>query len=640
MLPKKIIHKFKNLWIKQRVLLLVSGFGFTLISFYSVFSYFNEKSSLLESIDTRLRSAAIAAKYIVGDEFHEKIAANNSLSEEDHLNNILKQNSITKQLNLKYVYTMIEREGTVFFTSSSATDEELAEKSYSPFMDQYTEASEELLKCFKDKSTRFEEYSDRWGVFRSILIPYTTKSGNNYVIGADIPIDQINALLIKSFLQNLLGGISLFIIFMLITTVRIKKLLKPIHDIAEKATKISEGDTSISITEEGGGEILLLSRALRKMLSTITLHLDSLKIEKDNAELKVKEAIKNSEAQRVYLNESVHSMLDAMTKFSEGDLTININHDKNDIIGKLYRGFNTSIRKINNMLLRVSNLIYSSVNTGKEISNYTSQMTQAVNLHTKQVSEIKSAADNISRTILNTSKNASEAAIVSRNSGQIALEGGRIVEETIEGMNRISDVVKNSATTILTLGNSSRMIGEIIQVIDDIAEQTNLLALNAAIEAARAGEQGRGFAVVADEVRKLAERTSKATKEISNMIIKIQSDTNEAVLSIEQGTKEVEIGKGLANKSGQALKDIIQETGMVTKLIEQVATTTETQLVNAEEITNNITGITNITEQTVTGIEQIANSATALEKLTKNLQVLINEFSITDSEKKQLIEYR
>ena len=155
-------------------------------------------------------------------------------------------------------------------------------------------------------------------------------------------------------------------------------------------------------------------------------------------------------------------------------------------------------------------------------------------------------------------------------------------------MIKISEVVKQSAETVQALGKSSDQIGEIVQVIDDIADQTNLLALNAAIEAARAGEQGRGFAVVADEVRKLAERTTKATKEIATMIKQIQKDTNDAVESMQQGTAEVEVGKKLAEKAGSSLQEIIHGAEQVVDIVTQVAAASEEQSSAAEQISKNI----------------------------------------------------
>ena len=206
-----------------------------------------------------------------------------------------------------------------------------------------------------------------------------------------------------------------------------------------------------------------------------------------------------------------------------------------------------------------------------------------------------------------------------------------MVNETIKGMNRISEVVQNSAEIVQQLGRSSGHIGEIVQVIDDIADQTNLLALNAAIEAARAGEQGRGFAVVADEVRKLAERTTKATKEIALMIIQIQKDTQSAVVSMEKGTKEVESGRKLADKAGESLKEIIAGAQSVVDIISQVAAASEEQSATSEQISKSIEAISSVTQQSTEGVQQVAKATEDLSRLTHNLQNLVKKFKINAS---------
>jgi methyl-accepting chemotaxis protein len=245
-----------------------------------------------------------------------------------------------------------------------------------------------------------------------------------------------------------------------------------------------------------------------------------------------------------------------------------------------------------------------------------------------QTSEVASAVEEMTRTILETTKNSSIAAEAAKNAGTIAKEGGKVVLQTIEGMNRISEVVSKSAKTVQALGKSSDQIGEIVQVIDDIADQTNLLALNAAIEAARAGEQGRGFAVVADEVRKLAERTTKATKEIALMIKQIQKDTSGAVASMEEGTNEVEKGKHLADKAGESLQEIITGADKVVDVITQVAAASEEQSSASEKISKNVEVISNVAHESAAGVQQIARAAEDLSRLTINLQELVLKFKI------------
>ena len=236
---------------------------------------------------------------------------------------------------------------------------------------------------------------------------------------------------------------------------------------------------------------------------------------------------------------------------------------------------------------------------------------------------------------METSKNTSMASDTARIAGEKAREGGKVVTMTIDGMNRIADVVEKSADTVFVLGQNSDKIGEIIQVIDDIADQTNLLALNAAIEAARAGEQGRGFAVVADEVRKLAERTTNATKEIASMIHTIQNDTADAVTSIQEGKKEVESGKVLALKAGDVLKEIVEGAGQVADIIVQVAAASEEQAATVEEIGQNVEAISSVANDSASGIQQIASATEDLNRLTTSLLGLLGHFTVSEDMKKQ-----
>jgi methyl-accepting chemotaxis protein len=227
-----------------------------------------------------------------------------------------------------------------------------------------------------------------------------------------------------------------------------------------------------------------------------------------------------------------------------------------------------------------------------------------------------------------TAESAAEFADSAKKTAAATQESGVIVRQTIDGMNKIDDVVRRSAATVEELGRGSNQIGEIIQVIDDIADQTNLLALNAAIEAARAGDQGRGFAVVADEVRKLAERTTKATKEIATMIKKIQKDTQDAVLVIRQGTGEVERGKELVAKTGQALEAAMQSANRSSETYAQIASTNKEQSEEMKELSDNIGSVTQAVQETSIGTVQVAEAAMNLNRLAEYLSKLVGGFRI------------
>lgn len=325
------------------------------------------------------------------------------------------------------------------------------------------------------------------------------------------------------------------------------------------------------------------------------------------------------------LSESA-SIINAM---AHGDFTQRISSNYKGYYESLKQNVNKLADSLNEALSEVAINTETVLQTAKEISSSSEQMAAGAQEQTQQASEVAHSVEEMTKTILENSKNASLAAETAKGSGEKAVEGGKAVKNTLEGMIRIAQVVEKSAVKVEELGKNSDQIGEIIQVINDIADQTNLLALNAAIEAARAGEQGRGFAVVADEVRKLAERTTKATKEIATMIKQIQADTHNAVASMKEGTIEVNRGKQLAEQAGSVLEEIILGSDKVTDIAVQVAAASEEQSASAEQISKNVEAISNVTRETTIGIEHMAHAAEDLDRMTSNLQELVKRFKLS-----------
>jgi len=245
-----------------------------------------------------------------------------------------------------------------------------------------------------------------------------------------------------------------------------------------------------------------------------------------------------------------------------------------------------------------------------------------------QAGTVATASEEMSCTSSEIANNCLMAVESSQRASDSASSGFGVVQETVDEMGRIAERVKESAQTVESLGARSDQIGEIVGTIEDIADQTNLLALNAAIEAARAGEQGRGFAVVADEVRALAERTTKATKEIGTMIKAIQMETKGAVSSMEEGVKAVEKGTIDAARSGHALQEILEQANSVTMQINQIATAAEEQTATTNEITNNIQQITEVVHETAKGSQESAAAANQLSRLAEELQQLVGTFKL------------
>ncbi len=350
------------------------------------------------------------------------------------------------------------------------------------------------------------------------------------------------------------------------------------------------------------------------------------------------------------MNTEFEDFVSVVEAISNNDLTQtieqkeieNLNIDAKDEIGIMSRAIESTLASkkaigdaLNKMCGNLVSVIGSinqnsqAVSTAAtEISASAEQMSQGATKQSEQVNQVSVAVEEVAATIVESTKNATDAKDASQKASETAGSGGQIVSDTIHGMQKISDVVQESAESITKLATSADQIGEIISVIDDIADQTNLLALNAAIEAARAGEQGRGFAVVADEVRKLAERTGKATGEITEMIKGIQNQTTEAVGSMETGIKEVTQGRELADKAGNSLNEIVTMSQSVVDMITQIATASEEQSAATEEISKNIEHISTVTKETEVGAHESAKAAEQLNQQAEELKAIVNQFKL------------
>ncbi len=309
-----------------------------------------------------------------------------------------------------------------------------------------------------------------------------------------------------------------------------------------------------------------------------------------------------------------------------GDLTQRLDDTSKSEIGQLAKGFNVFVENLHGIISDVRRATGEVAAAATEIAANSEEMAAGMDEQTGQVMQVSTALEEMSSSIIEVANMCNQASSQAQDAGTSAENGGEIVNRTIGEIETISQQVNESAQSVTNLGRKSEQIGEIIEVINDIADQTNLLALNAAIEAARAGEHGRGFAVVADEVRKLAERTQHATEEVSRSITEIQQETQAAVERMDSGREQVKKGVDLSKEAGGALGQIVDGTQNVSREIGDIAAAADEQSSTAEEISRSVEQINAVMRQTAEGTSQSATAAVQLSHNAEQLQSIVMRF--------------
>ena len=312
----------------------------------------------------------------------------------------------------------------------------------------------------------------------------------------------------------------------------------------------------------------------------------------------------------------------------ESDLTKRLPSLRQDELGSLAHQFNQFLDKIHGIISQVAGTAHQVASASEQLSSSATLQAQGADTQKDQITRIATAMQEMSSTVQQVSENCLRAAEASGRAAHTAREGGTVVKQALTQMRAISESVSGTAKEMGELGKNSEHIGRIASVIDDIADQTNLLALNAAIEAARAGEQGRGFAVVADEVRKLAERTTTATKEIAEMIKTIQSGTSGAVKAMESASVQVQQGVASTERAGESLQQIIRMSEEVGGMITSIATGATQQSSATAEINQNMDQIASLVNESNVGAQESAKACHDLSDLASDLQQLVSSFKL------------
>ncbi len=338
-------------------------------------------------------------------------------------------------------------------------------------------------------------------------------------------------------------------------------------------------------------------------------------------------ALDAMEIQNRHNQDAILQLLDEMGDLADGDLTASATVTE-DITGAIADSVNYTIDALRDLVENINNTTLQVASAAQETQATSLHLTDASEHQAQQITEVSTAINEMAGSIEQVSQNASQSSDVAKQSVQLATEGNVAVKKAITGMDTIREHIQETSKRIKRLGESSQEIGDIVELINDIAEQTNILSLNAAIQATMAGEAGRGFAVVADEVQRLAERSSKATKQIEAIVRTIQSDTNEAISSMEKSTTGVVLGAKLSQDAGTSLEQIETVSNQLAALIDNISNAAKQQAKAAISTSDSMNVIQEITMQTSTGTYESAASIGRLLELTNDLRKSVSGFKL------------
>jgi len=328
----------------------------------------------------------------------------------------------------------------------------------------------------------------------------------------------------------------------------------------------------------------------------------------------------------------VEKAAEQLELMSKGDFTFSISQNaikRGDELGVIARAMDALNTNLKNIFNEIITSVHSLTSSATQLSSIAEEMSRTAESSSSRANSVATASEEMSQTVVDVAKNTASIAESAKRAVDTAQHGNNIVEKSVSEVREIDETVNESAKFVKSLGERSVHIGEIVSVINDIADQTNLLALNAAIEAARAGEQGRGFAVVADEVRKLAERTAQATSEIEDMIKAIQNEVAKAVDKMDSATLKVQSGVDLTTQAGDALKAIVKSSDELQLMVQQIASATEEMSATSEQISKEIVDIANASRDTTASSQETAQAAVGLSRIATKLDETIRFFRLS-----------
>jgi twitching motility protein PilJ len=570
----------------------------------ATWDYFLAKNTVQEAINEKLLSiVSTSVIQIDGDSF-DLIRNPIDFNSEHYLKIVgVLQNIRTANKLEKDAVKTLRRRGNITNFVVTSNNQNVINKEFNL----WKEMNPTLNKGYIELKSPYDK-GDR--LYMSAFAPI--KNAASEIVGL-LQIDMDVTEKYPSFSQFLIVPAIISIILIITGLIIIKVVLNPlqksIDNISDHFNKIASGDVAAKYVEYDVGYLSEISTRIDKLQSGFQR-----KLATDEDKEKLQRQIKE--------------LLRIVSAAADGDFTINAQVTA-DTLGALADSFNLMVSDLSVLVRDVKKSAEHVAKSTQGILEKTTEMALGADNQAKEIVQISTLAKNMANVAENTNDSAQRASEAARHTKEVAERGGAIVEQSIEGMHRIRETVTDTSERVKILGDNSVRIGEISEFISEIASRTNLLALNATIEAARAGESGKGFTVVADEIRNLAERSSHAASEISKLIEDIQTGTSETVIAMELGNTEVAEGTKKVDAAGSALREILGAVDISTTSVGEINKATEKQLKSSEDIVKVMEGIASIAHQTADGAKQSEIEITRLEALSKSLNNAVSKFKLS-----------
>lgn len=540
---------FRDMNLSKKFFLLVMLVNVCSVAAYTTYSYRLQKMTIMRGVDEKLAACAQGVR-LFSDDFHRRIERNQTISALEYRSILDRISEFAGLSKVQYVYTAVRRNGKVAFTTSSYTPEEKASGDFTSLFEIYEDASQGLEAALTDRTTHFEEYTDKWGTFRSVFLP-AGAGGSEYVIGVDIALSEIESALRKSFVNCLLIGLVIFLGGTLLATLLATTVKRKFQRLAGYVNQVAHGDLSVRFDDSAGDELGSLAGDLNRMVQSF--------------------------------NAMIRNIMDSAQ----------------------------------DVLSSVKSLEAGAAETSRGAENQSLQACQ-IAAATEEMTQIMSGI-------------ASSTTTASERSGEasgIAVEGKKAAETAVAAVAGITAASEELTRMFEQLDGRVMNIGEISTVIEDIADQTNLLALNAAIEAARAGEMGRGFAVVAEEVRKLAERTIRATREISLTLNAVKDESRKTAISLDETSEKVRTATGYIVGLGDLLDSIVTAVSSVLEQTTQIAVAVEQQSATSVDVAGSLEKTTMIAREIAEMSGMVMSEVHGLSKVAERLRESVAGFTV------------